>query len=61
MLCGACADGLSVMLCANECGECSWPFILMLLVFAMLDIASGAVNCPQSYCFCGCSKWVMPT
>ena len=37
-LCGACADGLSVMLGTNGCGECSWPFILLLLVFAMLGI-----------------------
>ena len=38
MLCGACADGLSVMLGTNECGECSWPSILLLLVFAVLCI-----------------------
>ena len=38
MLCGACADGLSVMLGTNGCGECSWPSILLLLVFAVLGI-----------------------
>ena len=38
VLCGACADGLSVMLGTNGCGECSWLFILLLLVFAMLGI-----------------------
>ena len=38
MLCGACADGLSVMLGTNECGECSWLSILLLLVFAVFGI-----------------------
>ena len=38
VLCGACADGLSVMLGTNGCGECSWPSILLLLVFAVLGI-----------------------
>ena len=38
VLCGACADGLSVMLGTNECGECSWLFTLLLLVFAVLGI-----------------------
>ena len=38
VLCGACADGLSVMLGTNGCGECYWPSILLLLIFAMLGI-----------------------
>ena len=38
VLCGACADGLSVMLGTNGCGECYWSSILLLLVFAVLGI-----------------------
>ena len=39
VLCGGCADNYkSLMLGSNRCGECSWWYVLLLLVFAVAGI-----------------------
>ena len=38
VLCGGCADNMSLLLGSNRCGECSWWYVLLLLVFAVAGI-----------------------
>ena len=39
VLCGGCADGFSIKLGSNECGQCSDSYISLLLVFVVAGIA----------------------
>ena len=39
ILCGECADGLSLLLGSNKCGSCSNSYFAMLVVFAVVGIA----------------------
>ena len=39
ILCGQCAEGLSLMLGANQCGECTNDYIALIIPFALAGIA----------------------
>ena len=43
VLCGGCADGLSLLLGSNKCGECSNAYITLLLLFGLAGIALVAL------------------
>ena len=43
VLCGGCAEGLSLLLGSNKCGECSNAYLTLLLPFGLAGIALVAI------------------
>ena len=43
VLCGECAEGLSLMLGSNKCGQCSNVYLTLLLPFALAGIGLVAI------------------